>query len=446
MKKNVIVFAIIGVFVGFALGAGMMAILDTGDYRVKREGNIIEKPFQDCEINETGEGYNIVEFKTEIEGFETYDTPESVKGHQFAYITEDESGRTDVYVYDTDTDIHTRITDSDDIETEATLSEDYIFFSTLGGAEYDEISMYVYDRHTSEILLIEHAKPIPKTSGFVEGVFVYALENNNTANRDFVDEPCTIKAYNPVSGTIETLASPNGSITRISADAGRLVWADDRNGNLDIFMYDLNTGEETTICDAKGVQKMPDIAGDLIVWEDHRNDYGISDSQSSVYTGEYKNGDIYGYIISTGREIEIDTTVNRSAFIPQVSVNPIDDTINCVYVLSKSGNAYEYGTYMMATFSSRLTRKPVIKTIVPWMSWKMGPFLSGNWVSWTDFVTSDRENKNNSDTFVYSIYDDEIIHIESSVNGYYYSFIMDDYLLITGVADIVLGAFVSRAE
>ena len=70
-----------------------------------------------------------------------------------------------------------------------------------------------------------------------------------------------------------------------------IVWQDDRNGNDDIYMYEISTGTETRITTDPKVQEYPVIHGDYIVWSDRRHD----------------NGDIYLYKISTGTETRITT-------------------------------------------------------------------------------------------------------------------------------------------
>ncbi|WP_095642876.1 PKD domain-containing protein [Methanosarcina spelaei] len=59
----------------------------------------------------------------------------------------------------------------------------------------------------------------------------------------------------------------------------RIVWTDSRNGNSDIYMYDLSTHNETQITTRESYDFSPDIYGDRIVWNDYRNG----------------NGDIYMY-------------------------------------------------------------------------------------------------------------------------------------------------------
>ena len=71
--------------------------------------------------------------------------------------------------------------------------------------------------------------------------------------------------------------------------ANKIVWTDARNGAYDIYMYDLTTNTETQITSDPSFQLNPDIYEDIIVWEDSRN-------------GNY---DIYMYDIKTGQEKQI---------------------------------------------------------------------------------------------------------------------------------------------
>jgi len=49
------------------------------------------------------------------------------------------------------------------------------------------------------------------------------------------------------------------------------VWRDYRNGNWDIYGYDLSTSTEFPICINLNDQWDPVVYGDLVVWWDHRN-------------------------------------------------------------------------------------------------------------------------------------------------------------------------------
>jgi beta propeller repeat protein len=70
-----------------------------------------------------------------------------------------------------------------------------------------------------------------------------------------------------------------------------VVWQDDRNGDTDIYGYDMATQTEFPICTAVGIQNAVSISGDLVVWQDTRNG----------------GSDIYGYDLASGQEIAIAT-------------------------------------------------------------------------------------------------------------------------------------------
>jgi beta propeller repeat protein len=72
-----------------------------------------------------------------------------------------------------------------------------------------------------------------------------------------------------------------------------IVWYDGRNGNFDIYMYDLSTETETQITTDPANQWWPAVYGDIIVWTDTRND----DSND--------NYDIYMYDLTTKVETQI---------------------------------------------------------------------------------------------------------------------------------------------
>lgn len=71
------------------------------------------------------------------------------------------------------------------------------------------------------------------------------------------------------------------------------MWKDDRNGNEDIYGYNLSTKEEFQITTNPKNQYCPEIYEDYVVWVDERND----------------PTDVYGYNLSTREEFQITANV-----------------------------------------------------------------------------------------------------------------------------------------
>jgi beta propeller repeat protein len=90
------------------------------------------------------------------------------------------------------------------------------------------------------------------------------------------------------------------AVPDISAEI--VVWYDERNGNSDIYGYDLSSGTEFPICTHPADQTGPAISGEIVVWADERNG----------------NSDIYGYDLSSGTEFPICTNTADQA-VPDIS-------------------------------------------------------------------------------------------------------------------------------
>ena len=76
----------------------------------------------------------------------------------------------------------------------------------------------------------------------------------------------------------------------------KVVWVDKRDGNWDIFMYDLTSQQEVRITNDPADQFDPKVCGNRIVWLDNRN---------ALPTQHF---DIYTYDLNTGVETKITET------------------------------------------------------------------------------------------------------------------------------------------
>ncbi len=73
-------------------------------------------------------------------------------------------------------------------------------------------------------------------------------------------------------GKERPIAIVTGSEQEQPAIDGHIVaWADNRSGNYDIFMYDLETGLEKWVCINPFFQINPAVSGERIVWQDMRS-------------------------------------------------------------------------------------------------------------------------------------------------------------------------------
>jgi beta propeller repeat protein len=78
-------------------------------------------------------------------------------------------------------------------------------------------------------------------------------------------------------------------------DGEFVVWQDERNGNMDIYGYNLSTGTEFPICTELHEQNKPHVSGTTVVWEDERHSWWE----------EELNYWFYGYDLSKEKEFPI---------------------------------------------------------------------------------------------------------------------------------------------
>jgi beta propeller repeat protein len=166
------------------------------------------------------------------------------------------------------------------------------------------------------------------------------------------------------SDAAEIPIATNSSLQDNSAISGdRIVWQDWRNGNLDIYMYDLSTGDERQISTDFHNEVNPAISGDRIVWQDFRNGYP----------------DIYMYDLSTGTETQI-TTNYAQHMCPGISGDRI------VWADDRNG----WDIYLYDIFTGTETQ-------ISYNHAGYAPKISGDRIVWTDY------RNGNFDIYLYDI-------------------------------------------
>src|SRR3989344_3844353 len=148
-------------------------------------------------------------------------------------------------------------------------------------------------------------------------------EENRNGNWD-------IYMYNLATSTETRITTNTGDQRSTKIYNDKIVYRDLRNGNYDIYMYNLATSTETRITTNTAEQNYPAIYGDKIVWYDRRN-------------GNY---DIYMYNLATSTETRI-TTNTAIQIYPRIYGDKI------VYQDYRNGN---YDIYMYNLTTSTETR------------------------------------------------------------------------------------------
>jgi beta propeller repeat protein len=163
----------------------------------------------------------------------------------------------------------------------------------------------------------------------------------------------------PVSPSAGQQVAPDVSGTII-------VWQDNRNGNQDVYGYDLSTGSEFPICTSSGHQTVPSVSGDIVVWQDGRTD---------------SDGDIYGYNLTTKTEFLIAGGASYDQVRPAVSGNIV------VWQDNRNGNHDIFGYDLGANPPKEFPICIVAGT-------QNSPAVDGNYVVW-------RDNRQDSDGDIY---------------------------------------------
>lgn len=170
------------------------------------------------------------------------------------------------------------------------------------------------------------------------------IEGENLTLQDILQYNADIYMYNISSGE-ETQVTNNTSWQEgavIYEDT--IVWTDMRNANLtsdnwldwnvDVYMYNITTGEETQVTTNESNQLLPAIYGDRIVWEDYRNfneTVNINDTDEIVVW----NSDIYMYNISSQEEMQV-TSNDSSQEYPAI----YNDTLVWVDIIDGISDIY----------------------------------------------------------------------------------------------------------
>ena len=185
----------------------------------------------------------------------------------------------------------------------------------------------------------------------------------------------------------------------------RIVWYDNRNGNWDIYMYDLSTKKETQITTNVSDQSSPYIYGNRVVWVDERN------RNPEDISG---NADIYMYDLSTKKETQI---TNNEGYL----WDPLIYGNKMVWTACPYGDLSDWYDVCMYDISTK-TEKMITDNGCSYY-----PAIYGNKIVWVDYrngytdvymydISTKKETQitnNESEKMCPAIYGDRIVWMDS---------------------------------
>lgn len=147
-------------------------------------------------------------------------------------------------------------------------------------------------------------------------------DDENLTLQDLLRSNSDIYMYNISSGEEMQVTTNTSWQEGASIYEDRIVWADMRNANLtsdnwlewnvDVYMYNITTGEETQVTTDESNQLLPAIYGDRIVWEDYRNFNATTDISTSEEVAW--NSDIYMYNITSQEEKQVTSNASSQEY------------------------------------------------------------------------------------------------------------------------------------
>ena len=256
-----------------------------------------------------------------------------VSDNTVAYVVA-QTGFYGIYGYD----VATRATSL--IHSRTTRLEDISFGGDIiAWRDYrnDNADVYGYDLNTQSEIPIAAGYGTQYTPGVSEDGTIVAYYSNGE-----------MYAYN-IQNEDNVLISTSGVDHPPSASGDIVVWTDSRNGNKDIYAYNLTTQEESAITTDPGDQAYARIGGNYIVWGDDNSimGYDLTANEEFFIASAY-NGDIYGQ--------------------PDISGD--------IVVFNRDGDIYGYSLLAKEEFA-----------ICTDAALQRNPRISGSIVVWNDFRT-----------------------------------------------------------
>jgi beta propeller repeat protein len=296
---------------------------------------------------------------------QAWHTSPAISGDSVVWM--DSQGNSGIYLYDIPSQTVKRLSSDQAVEPEEPTIDgnQVIWVDHRSDAPYS--ALFRYDSLAgTEVPLPHHPAP-PGEEGYLD-------QWNPSVSGDlvayWVDNPWgaagsdEIWVYNMKTGQFSLISGSSAYETkgRPKISGTKVVWADNRAGNFNIYLYDYAThGPERQITNSPKNEQNPDISGNRIVWEEDDTETG--------------NVDIIMYDLATGTSTQITND-------PAVQRNPAIDKDQIVWdderTYQESGlDIYRYnittGTTDRITMDRYDQRQPDVSNgRIVWEDWRNG--------------------------------------------------------------------------
>jgi len=233
---------------------------------------------------------------------------------------DERKGDWDIYVYNISIGKEFQVTSNESDQLFPAIYEDTIVW--YDRRKGDSCYIYGYNLYTKREFSVADVKiRIEEVYSGLKPLEPYlAIYEDIVVWQDYRNGDWDIYGYDLSTDQEFPIAIERGDQFHVAIYKDVVVWGDNRNGNWDIYGYNISTRQIFPIESYDKDQRRPTIYGNVVVWEDNRNG----------------NWDIYSYDLSTKKKFQI-TTDTSDQFHPAV----YEDIV--VWEDERNGNVDIYG-------------------------------------------------------------------------------------------------------
>jgi beta propeller repeat protein len=156
-----------------------------------------------------------------------------------------------------------RVTSSNDVVFSPVVGEHTTAFARVDW-DLNQVNVYAVDLRTSQETRVTHVPEYSLSPIVLPGEYV--VSDAKIVFTDTRDGDPDVYAYDMATGTESVVCNAPGQQARLNLSGNVVVWEDDRSGNADIYAFDLVTGQETPVATGALPEIWPKVAGKKVAY------------------------------------------------------------------------------------------------------------------------------------------------------------------------------------